>query len=59
MSLELHIHDISQLPFMLWSIVELKLGQRAPRLREGAHSVGEKVVHALLRYGILIYFKKF
>ena len=55
----LHIHDISQLPLMLWSIVELKLGLRAPRLGEGAQSVGENVVHALFSDGILIYYKKF
>lgn len=56
----LHIHDISQLPLMLWGIVELKLGLRVPsRVGEGAQSVGENVVHALFSDGILIYFKKF
>ena len=59
MCVVLHIHDISQLPLMLWRIAELKLGLRAPRLGEGAQSVGEKVVHALLSDGILIYFKKY
>ncbi len=44
----LHIHEISQLPLMLWRIVELEVGRlRDAREGEGTELlVGEKVVHA-------------
>ena len=56
------IHNLSQLALLLRRIVELKeVLLRIPRVGEGAEllPVGEKIVHALLRDGILIYFKKF
>jgi hypothetical protein len=46
---------------MLRRIVELDVGLRVPKAGECTEllSIGEKVVHALLRDGFLIYFKKF
>ena len=46
---------------MLRRIVELEVGLRVPRAGEGTEllSIGEKVVHALLRDCFLIYFKNF
>ena len=57
----LHIHYFSWLALMLRRIVELEVGLRVPRAGEGTEllSIGEKVVHALLRDSFLIYFKNF
>jgi hypothetical protein len=42
------------------NIVEIEVGLRDARARKSTQLLfGEKVVHALLRYGFLIYFKKF